>query len=78
MSAQIGTPAEGVAAGDREQLLERWLDRAVGHAPRDVSFASDDASFRRYLRVESGGRSTIVMDAPPGLEDSPAVCAPCR
>ena len=70
MSAQIGTPAEDVAARDREQLLERWLDRAIGHAPRDVSFASDDASFRRYLRVESGGVSTIVMDAPPGLEDS--------
>jgi aminoglycoside/choline kinase family phosphotransferase len=32
--------------------------------------ASVDASFRRYFRLEKGGRSLIVMDAPPEKEDS--------
>lgn len=31
--------------------------------------ASIDASFRRYFRVQSGGKSFIAMDAPPGQED---------
>lgn len=31
--------------------------------------ASSDASFRRYFRWEDGGRSLIVMDAPPPQED---------
>jgi aminoglycoside/choline kinase family phosphotransferase len=31
--------------------------------------ASADASFRSYWRVHSGGRSFVVMNAPPGKED---------
>ncbi len=31
--------------------------------------ASADASFRRYFRVEEGGQSWVVMDAPPDKED---------
>ena len=31
--------------------------------------ASADASFRRYFRLGEGGRSWIVMDAPPPQED---------
>ena len=31
---------------------------------------SGDASFRRYFRFRSGGRSIILMDAPPEKEDS--------
>ena len=31
--------------------------------------ASTDASFRRYFRTSAGGRSYIVMDAPPPQED---------
>lgn len=31
--------------------------------------ASDDASFRRYYRWQVNGRSVIVMDAPPPMED---------
>ncbi len=34
-----------------------------------VSAASADASFRSYWRVEAGGATRILMDAPPGRED---------
>ena len=35
----------------------------------DISPVAGDASFRRYFRVASGGRSAILMDAPPPHED---------
>ena len=37
-----------------------------------LRLASADASFRRYMRIDSGHGSRIIMDAPPALED----CAP--
>ena len=37
-----------------------------------MRLASADASFRRYLRINQGAGSCIIMDAPPALED----CAP--
>ena len=40
--------------------------------PASLTSASSDASFRRYFRWEGGGRTLIVMDAPPPQED----CAP--
>ncbi|HTH80815.1 MAG TPA: phosphotransferase [Ramlibacter sp.] len=50
-----------------------WLERiapAQGLAPATLSVASADASFRRYLRIDSDRGSRIVMDAPPDKEDS--------
>ncbi|MEO1036114.1 MAG: phosphotransferase [Pseudomonadota bacterium] len=55
---------------DRELIIEQWLDRVLPAAERQRSFASDDASFRRYFRVAFADRRVIVMDAPPMLEDS--------
>ncbi len=59
--------------GARQTAFERWI---CGIAPRhglDVASlvpASADASFRRYLRVATAARgSLIVMDAPPPQED---------
>jgi len=52
--------------------FERWLQRITAeHAlqPQTLAPASADASFRRYLRLQGGGASYIVMDAPPPLED---------
>jgi aminoglycoside/choline kinase family phosphotransferase len=40
--------------------------------PATLRLASADASFRRYLRIDQGAGSCIIMDAPPALED----CAP--
>jgi aminoglycoside/choline kinase family phosphotransferase len=67
----------GVAWSDprREAAFHAWL-RQVSPAhelrPETVRPASADASFRRYLRVDGGQGSFIVMDAPPEKED----CAP--
>jgi hypothetical protein len=53
--------------------LERWLQARFPDDRFTLSPASEDASFRRYLRVSLGaGRSFVAMDAPPGKED----CAP--
>jgi aminoglycoside/choline kinase family phosphotransferase len=56
----------------REAAFAQWLDRmAREHAvrPDSLRVASADASFRRYLRIDSPGGSRIIMDAPPDRED---------
>lgn len=56
----------------REQAFGRWLASvapAHGLRAETLSAASADASFRRYLRIEGGRGSFIVMDAPPPQED---------
>jgi aminoglycoside/choline kinase family phosphotransferase len=68
-------PALWADAG-RQARFERWLaslDAAYGLLAATLRLASADASFRRYLRLDTAaGGSYIVMDAPPALED----CAP--
>ncbi|MBT9455707.1 MAG: phosphotransferase [Burkholderiaceae bacterium] len=58
----------------RRQDFEAWLAplvQAHGLLPQSLRPASADASFRRYLRVDADdGRSYIIMDAPPALENS--------
>ena len=62
---------------DRKQAFERWivsLQSRFGLRPDSLRLASADASFRRYLRLDSThteyAPSLIVMDAPPDKEDS--------
>ena len=61
---------------ERQALCARWLDRLSGPQglqPETLRIASADASFRRYLRIDTaGGETRIVMDAPPDKEN----CAP--
>ena len=52
---------------DRSSQLNRWLEQ-LGFRDYRLSPASEDASFRQYLRLEADGHSQIVMDAPPELE----------
>ncbi len=65
-------------SGERQAAFQDWLHRiAPRHALQAESLApaSADASFRRYLRVQStadskgASRSLIIMDAPPPQED---------
>lgn len=59
----------------RLQQLEVWLDEQLpilfnaqgwgAVPPATLTAASSDASFRRYFRWEGGGRTFVVMDAPP-------------
>jgi N-acetylmuramate 1-kinase len=54
-----------------------WLTRELGGATFSIAPASADASFRRYFRISGldgpagshGGKTRIVMDAPPPQED---------
>ncbi len=52
---------------DRSTLLQQWLEQ-LGYRDYDLSPASEDASFRSYLRLRTAGESLIVMDAPPDRE----------
>lgn len=68
-----------MSVDSRLEGLKAWLDECLpalcaarGWAPpgaASLTPASSDASFRRYFRREDGGRSLIVMDAPPPQED---------
>ncbi|CAI9002594.1 N-acetylmuramate/N-acetylglucosamine kinase [Pseudomonas sp. IT-P44] len=63
----------------RLQHLKVWLDEQLATLfaeqrwgavpPATLTAASSDASFRRYFRWEGGGKSFVVMDAPPPQEN---------
>lgn len=57
----------------RQTLFEQWLASLTQHhalRPDSLRAASADASFRRYLRIDThNGQSLIVMDAPPDKEN---------
>jgi N-acetylmuramate 1-kinase len=56
---------------DRVGELRRWLEATLGDSDFSLERASDDASFRRYFRVQqrAAGSSLIAMDAPPEKEN---------
>ncbi|CAC9641655.1 aminoglycoside phosphotransferase family protein [bacterium endosymbiont of Bathymodiolus sp. 5 South] len=54
----------------RLDLLTDWLSYFFDDENFVITSASDDASFRRYFRVERNNNTFIAMDAPPEKEDS--------
>src|SRR5258707_6617649 len=59
-------------ADARIEVIRDWLASELGW-PRDCRLepASADASFRRYFRVwRPQGGTRVIMDAPPGKEDT--------
>lgn len=58
---------------ERKSRFARWLQaQTASHAllPETLRIASADASFRRYLRIDTAtGDTRIVMDAPPDKEN---------
>lgn len=68
--------AEPVSWSDpqRQHQFQAWLDgvaSAQSLRPETLRIASADASFRRYLRIDTHqGPSRIIMDAPPDKENS--------
>jgi N-acetylmuramate 1-kinase len=73
------SPATSSPAPDsRRDALVEWLSmlaNARALRPETLRAASNDASFRRYFRVDTGDPAhptLIAMDAPPPMED----CAP--
>jgi N-acetylmuramate 1-kinase len=61
------------ASPQREAAFQTWLlalEPAHGLRAHTLRAASADASFRRYLRIDTTtGDSRIIMDAPPELEN---------
>jgi len=53
----------------RLAALAHWIEIELGLGGAHIAPASEDASFRRYFRIQRGGRSLIAMDAPPERED---------
>ncbi len=53
---------------DRSTLIETFLEHA-GWQGADRRPLAGDASFRRYDRVHLGGKTAVLMDAPPPQED---------
>ena len=56
-----------MSAGARDRAIGAFLARAGWGGARLAPLAQD-ASFRRYLRVHRGGRTAVLMDAPPSHE----------
>lgn len=73
MSDPTNSPAVAWADPARGAAFNAWLQAlapAHGLEPASARLASADASFRRYLRIDTAdGGSRIVMDAPPDKED---------
>jgi aminoglycoside/choline kinase family phosphotransferase len=74
MTTPTERPSPAVAWPDaqRQRAFAAWLQSiAARHGLRagTLAPASADASFRRYLRIESRDGSLIIMDAPPPQED---------
>ncbi len=70
---QISTSNVTWAEPQRQLACISWLEALAqthGLVPSSLRIASADASFRRYLRVDTqAGASLIVMDAPPDKEN---------
>ena len=56
-------------ADARLEALNRWVEGIDAARGGTLTPASGDASFRRYFRLQTGGETFIVMDAPPPQED---------
>ncbi len=53
----------------RFALLKNWIGSQFPGTSFTLETASEDASFRRYIRVKFEDHSLIAMDAPPSHED---------
>jgi N-acetylmuramate 1-kinase len=65
-------PSVSWADPNRQHAFEQWLGTLASHhglQPGSLRIASQDASFRRYLRIDSAGGQRIIMDAPPDKEN---------
>ena len=56
----------------RKQWAQAFLDRA-GWGAADRAFLAGDASDRSYDRLTRGTDRAVLMDAPPGKGDDPAI-----
>lgn len=57
-------------AESRQLALHQWIEQLQGFSCENLTLISGDASFRRYFRFSSDGKSFIAVDAPPKFEDA--------
>jgi hypothetical protein len=72
LAANPATAALEWADPARQALFLQWLAAIApqhGLQPETLCLASADASFRRYLRIDSPQGSRVIMDAPPDKEN---------
>ena len=73
MTHSVTDPTVVWSSPERERLFERWLQSIADAQALQASslrIASADASFRRYLRIDTTrGETRIIMDAPPDKEN---------
>ena len=77
MSATIPSPTPAIPPVEwsdpvRQALFVQWLAATApqhGLHPATLRLASADASFRRYLRIDSAAGTRVIMDAPPDKEN---------
>ena len=77
MSATIPSPTPAIPPVEwsdpvRQALFVQWLAATApqhGLRPATLRLASADASFRRYLRIDSAAGTRVIMDAPPDKEN---------
>ncbi|WED42654.1 aminoglycoside phosphotransferase family protein [Legionella cardiaca] len=53
---------------NRQNALNKWLERILTPASFSISALTGDASFRQYFRLHMNGMTRIIMDAPPDRE----------
>ena len=54
---------------ERLEQLNSWIKTTAGISDYTLVSASEDASFRRYFRLQYDNKSYIIMDAPPDHEN---------
>jgi hypothetical protein len=64
------TPGAETTVDQRQRAAASWAAGVLGLNPVRLTPVSGDASFRRYFRFSTRGRSIILMDAPPEKENS--------
>ena len=52
----------------RENALNKWIEKTLGHASFTLTPLAGDASFRRYFRLNHAQITQVIMDAPPEKE----------
>ncbi|OGT71644.1 MAG: hypothetical protein A3I78_10885 [Gammaproteobacteria bacterium RIFCSPLOWO2_02_FULL_56_15] len=53
----------------RLESIHEWIRNGLGFDSYTLKPASEDASFRRYYRIDTGNFTRVIMDAPPDKED---------
>ncbi len=54
---------------DKRNILKEKFIIECGWGKASIRMLADDASFRKYYRLKMGGKTSVLMDAPPPLEN---------